>query len=162
MIVYAESSAVLSWILGESRGEAVRRCLERAEFVVTSELTLVECDRMFHRARILEELPTERIEAHRSVLLGATADWVFLHLDREIIEKARQPFPEDPQKPSPRSLTQQTGTLIGRPIWRNGLSPKSNASCLRLRGARVPFPCCQEFLPLWMCAGRRSPGFPRP
>ncbi|MCP4656641.1 MAG: type II toxin-antitoxin system VapC family toxin [bacterium] len=96
MIVYAESSAVLSWILGESGGEAVRGCLESAEFVVTSELTLVECDRMFHRARILEELAPERIEAHRSVLLGAMADWVFLRLDREIIEQAREPLPEDP------------------------------------------------------------------
>ena len=96
MIVYAESSAVLSWALGESRGEAVLRYLESAEFVVTSELTLVECDRMFHRARILEELAPERIEAHRNVLLRAMAEWVFLRLDREIVEQARGPFPEDP------------------------------------------------------------------
>ena len=49
MIVYAESSAVLSWLLGEPPGPAVRRTLEAAEFVVASDLILVECDRAFHR-----------------------------------------------------------------------------------------------------------------
>ncbi len=56
MIVYAESSAVFSWLLGEPAGPVVRRTLEAAEFVVASDLTLVECDRAFHRARSLGEL----------------------------------------------------------------------------------------------------------
>ncbi|MEP7010138.1 MAG: hypothetical protein ABJC13_07430 [Acidobacteriota bacterium] len=44
MIVYAESSAVLSWLFGEPRGSEVRSILESAEFVVTSDLTLIEVD----------------------------------------------------------------------------------------------------------------------
>jgi hypothetical protein len=40
MIVYAESSAVLSWLFGEPPGGEVRGTLEAAEFVVTSDLTV--------------------------------------------------------------------------------------------------------------------------
>lgn len=50
MILYAESSAVLAWLLGEEMGEPVRQLLAAAEGVVTSELTLLECDRVLHRS----------------------------------------------------------------------------------------------------------------
>lgn len=41
MRVYAESSAVLAWLLGEEAGEEVRGLLARAEDVFTSVLTPV-------------------------------------------------------------------------------------------------------------------------
>src|SRR6202035_951081 len=43
--LYADSSAVLSWIFGEPRGQAVRKVLAAADSVLASDLTLVECDR---------------------------------------------------------------------------------------------------------------------
>ncbi len=96
MIVYAESSAVLSWLFGEPPGAAVRRTLEAAEFVVTSDLTLVECDRAFHRARSLGELSAERFAELRSELGRLAAGWVLLRLSDEIVERARDTFPEEP------------------------------------------------------------------
>ena len=51
MIVYAESSAVLAWLLGEPSQFVVMRELERADRVVTSALTAVECSRGVARAR---------------------------------------------------------------------------------------------------------------
>ncbi|HEX9730884.1 MAG TPA: type II toxin-antitoxin system VapC family toxin [Thermoanaerobaculia bacterium] len=96
MIVYAESSAVLSWLLGEPPGDEVRRALEAAEFVVTSDLTLVECDRAFHRAQSLGELSAERFAELRSELRRVAAGWVLLRLSDEIVERAREAFPEDP------------------------------------------------------------------
>ena len=96
MIVYAESSAVLSWLLGEPPGPAVRRTLEAAEFVVTSDLTLVECDRAFHRARGLGELSAERLAELSSELRRLAAGWVLLRLNDEIVERARDTFPEEP------------------------------------------------------------------
>ena len=50
MILYAESSAVLSWLLGEPAAPVVRRELASAELVLTSELTAVECRRGLVRA----------------------------------------------------------------------------------------------------------------
>lgn len=51
--VYAESSAVLAWLLGEPSGEAVRRELAGAETVVASALTVVECDRALWRSTLV-------------------------------------------------------------------------------------------------------------
>lgn len=96
MIVYAESSAVLGWLLGEATGPEVRGVLEAAEFVVTSDLTLVECDRAFHRARSLGELSPERFAELRGELRRVAAGWVLLRLSDEIVERARDAFPEEP------------------------------------------------------------------
>ena len=47
--IYAESSAVLRWLLGASDGDRVERALTTAEAVVTSELTSTEVGRALHR-----------------------------------------------------------------------------------------------------------------
>ncbi len=96
MIVYAESSAVLAWLLGEPPGPAVRNALEAAEFVVASDLTLVECDRAFHRARSLGELSAEGFVELRHELGRLAAGWVLLRISDEIVERARDAFPEGP------------------------------------------------------------------
>jgi predicted nucleic acid-binding protein len=96
VIVYAEASAVLSWLLGEPPGNDVRSTLEAAEFVVTSELTLVECDRALHRAEALGELPADGAAYLRDALRKAASGWVLLGLDGETLDRARQRFPEEP------------------------------------------------------------------
>jgi predicted nucleic acid-binding protein len=96
VIVYAESSAVLSWLLGEPRGPRVRYILEAAEFVVTSELTLVECDRALHRARSLGQISEQVFEERSSELQKIAAGWVLLRLSDDIVARAREGFPEEP------------------------------------------------------------------
>ncbi len=56
MIVYAESSAVLTWLIGEAREATVRPLLADAERVVASTLTTVECARALARGVITERL----------------------------------------------------------------------------------------------------------
>lgn len=96
MIVYAESSAVLSWLLGESRGEVARQILAAADFVVASELTLVECDRVLHRAVSLDELSVARADEARAVLRRVSETWVLLRISGDVVERARSPFPHEP------------------------------------------------------------------
>jgi PIN domain nuclease of toxin-antitoxin system len=48
--LYAESSAVLAWLLLEREGSRVDRLLTAAESVISSDLTLIECDRALLRA----------------------------------------------------------------------------------------------------------------
>ncbi len=96
MILYAESSAVLSWLLGEPPGPQIRRALEDTDFVVTSDLTLIECDRAFHRARSLGELSADMLAEMRGELRRTAAGWTLLRLSDEIVERARGPFPEEP------------------------------------------------------------------
>ena len=47
--LYAESSAVLCWLLDEPRAPEVREALASAELVLASSLTLIECDRVLIR-----------------------------------------------------------------------------------------------------------------
>lgn len=96
MRLYAESSAVLAWLLGEGSGAAVRSLLEDADMVLASDLTLVECERVLIRAMALGEMPEATTGTRRSALNAAAARWHIVHLGREIIERARRPFPVEP------------------------------------------------------------------
>ncbi len=96
MIVYAESSAVLSWLLGEPLGPAVRNSLATAEFVVTSDLTLIECDRALHRARSLGQLSAESFTELSGELRRVVKSWTLLRISDEIVERARGEFPDEP------------------------------------------------------------------
>lgn len=96
MKLYAESSAVLAWILKQEAGDRVREALRAAEDVITSDLTLIECDRVLIRGVALGDLE-ETDGAGRRVQLSATASrWRVLRISPEIVERARQPFPAEP------------------------------------------------------------------
>ena len=96
MNLYAESSAVLAWLLGEPEGAAVRERLSQAAIVLASDLTLVECDRVLIRAistgRISEAAAADR----RGRLIQAAEHWAVLRIGEEIVERARRPFPQEP------------------------------------------------------------------
>lgn len=96
MTVYAESSAVLAWLLGEDPGDAVRGALVGADVVITSDLTLVECDRVLIRATALGELPEAEAADRRARLAAAAAHWQVLKLGADIVDRARRPFPGEP------------------------------------------------------------------
>ncbi len=96
MNLYAESSAVLAWLLGEEAAPRVRRALAAADMVLASDLTLVECDRVLIRAVALGDT-TEAAAADRRALLNtAAAHWNVLRIGPEIVDRARQPFPGEP------------------------------------------------------------------
>lgn len=96
MRLYAESSAVLAWLLGEAGGEEVRRLLAGADEVYTSALTLVEADRVLIRAQALEALKEADVIGRRRVLARASRRWHLLQLHKEILDRARRPFPGEP------------------------------------------------------------------
>jgi hypothetical protein len=94
--VYAESSAVLSWLLDEASATEVRRLLAAADTVVASDLTLIECDRVVLRAAAVGELTEAEAADRRAHLAMAAAHWHVLRIGPEIVERARQPFPGAP------------------------------------------------------------------
>lgn len=96
MRLYAESSAVLAWLFGETEGEEVRRLLAGAERVFSSVLTLVEVDRVLIRAQRVEELREGDVADRRRTLARAGRHWHLLNLHEEILERARRPFPGEP------------------------------------------------------------------
>ena len=96
MKLYAESSAVLAWLLGEEGGGPVREALRRAELVTASDLTLVECDRVLIRAVALGEIDEATAADRRAHLNAAAALWHLWRVSSEILDRARHPFPAEP------------------------------------------------------------------
>lgn len=96
MNLYAESSAILAWLLDEGAAQDVRRSLAEAENVVASDLTLTECDRVLIRAAALGELTEVEAADRRANLTGVAAHWHVLRVAPEIVDRARQPFPGEP------------------------------------------------------------------
>lgn len=96
MNLYVESSAILAWLLDESAADEVRRLLAGAEIIITSDLTLIECSRVLIRAVVLGELNETEAAERRAHLTSAAAGWHVLHIASDIIDRAKQPFPEEP------------------------------------------------------------------
>jgi predicted nucleic acid-binding protein len=96
MNLYAESSAVLAWVLGEKEGVRVYADLAAAELVVSSDLTLLECERALLRLAISGEIKEAVLADRRAALTGASAFWHLLHVVDEVLDRARLPFPVEP------------------------------------------------------------------
>jgi predicted nucleic acid-binding protein len=96
MSLYAESSAVLAWLLDEDDSAFVRRTLSESAIIIASDLTLIECDRVLHRAGALGELTEAEVADRRAHLAAAAAHWHVLRIGPEVVDRARQPFPGDP------------------------------------------------------------------
>jgi hypothetical protein len=94
--LYAESSAILAWLLDEDSAGDVRRLLAAAQIIVASDLTLIECDRVILRAAALGDLTEAEAADLRAHLTAAASHWQILRFAPEIVERARQPFPGEP------------------------------------------------------------------
>ena len=96
MNLYAETSAVLSWLLGEDRGMSARAQLAAAAAVSTSDLTLIECDRTLRRAVATGRLTAEESSRLQAVVDTASAHWTLYGMDAEIVHRSRRSFPREP------------------------------------------------------------------
>ena len=96
MNIYAESSAVLAWLLGEEAGHRVGEVLRRAELVAASDLTLLECDRVLIRTVATGEVDEATASDRRARLNAAAAPWHMWRVSWDIIDRARNPFPGEP------------------------------------------------------------------
>ena len=64
--------------------------------MTTSDLTLIECDRSLLRGAVSAAIPGERAGRLRATLARAAGHWSLLPISREIVTRARQPFPVEP------------------------------------------------------------------
>ncbi len=96
MSVYAESSAILAWLLEADAASSIRHLLQGSDIVVASDLTIIECERVLLRAVALGELTEAEAADRRAHLTTAAAHWHVLRIGPEVVERARQPFPGKP------------------------------------------------------------------
>ena len=95
MTLYAESRAVLSWLLGRRLGDAVWQSFRRAEGVFTSDLTLVEADRTLHRLAATGELDFGDAAAVRARFENVAATWVVHRITPRVVDRSRGAFPRE-------------------------------------------------------------------
>ena len=93
-MLYAETSAILRWLLRQEQAEPVRLELERAERVVASQLTPLECRRVL--ARLAPELDARSNASLRQMLFDAVRHWVLVEIDQPVRDRAGEPFPVEP------------------------------------------------------------------
>lgn len=93
-MLYAETSAVLRWLLRQEHGELVRLELQRAERVAASQLTPLECRRVL--ARLTPELDANSNATLRQMLFDAVRRWVLVEIDQPVRDRAGEPFPIEP------------------------------------------------------------------
>lgn len=96
MRLYAESSAVLAWLLDEEAGESVRPVLAAAEIVVASELTALETARVLVRATALGYLTDGDAAAAREHLMRVVDHWMVHRLTPPVLDRAGRAFPVEP------------------------------------------------------------------
>ena len=94
MTLYAETSAVLRWLLGQPDGKAIRAELARARRVVSSELTIVECERAL--VRLVGTAGAAERAGARALLAELSTRWTLVELDAAVRARAGQPFPIEP------------------------------------------------------------------
>jgi predicted nucleic acid-binding protein len=94
--LYAESSAVLEWLLGTERGPSVLAALSAAEWVVASELTTAEVARALRRLTATGQLTPENRSEIYALYMSAAAHWVFWGIDNAILSRSGEEFGVEP------------------------------------------------------------------
>lgn len=96
MKVYADSSAILSWLFGEARASAVHDILAGATLVIASTLTGIECARAVHRAASLGRITRRQADALLDEYRLLEANWDQIPMAERVVVAASEPFPVEP------------------------------------------------------------------
>lgn len=142
--LYAESSAVLAWLMGEAAADAMRSALLGAEIVVASRLTIVECGRSLVRSASTGRASEVQVADRRALLAAVAVHWAVLRLDDEILERARRPFPAEPLRTL--DALHLASALAAREAT-PGLAILSLDARIRSAGRELGFPLVPEALP---------------
>jgi len=96
VILYAESSAVLTWLLSQERESEIEEVLAEAELIISSDLTMLECERVLVRGNAIGEIAESELTRRQVMLRTAGQHWMLLGFDPPVIERAQRPFPNEP------------------------------------------------------------------
>jgi len=96
VILYAESSAVLTWLLSQEDAPKIGSTLAEAELIFSSDLTLLECERVLVRGSATGELSEGEVTNRQVILRTAAQHWMLLGFAPAVIERAQRTFPNEP------------------------------------------------------------------
>lgn len=96
MILYVESSAMLSWLLGETEGAVVGAVMAQAKAVFASRLTIAESERGLARLEAAGSLSSSDAVVLRETLTRTTAHWIRYDIGAAVLTRVGQAFPVEP------------------------------------------------------------------
>ena len=96
MTLYAETSAVLRWLLSQEGGEGIRARLAKARHVVSSRLTMIEARRVVRRAERDGWMTAAEAADVLALLAQATSTWSLLEVSEAVARRAEDAFPNEP------------------------------------------------------------------
>jgi predicted nucleic acid-binding protein len=94
--VYAESSAVLRWLLGSPDADAIAGILAKADRVITSTITSAEIGRTFRRLVATRLLSPEARDKAWVRYTSALAHWNVYAITDAVLSRTLDPFPAEP------------------------------------------------------------------
>jgi hypothetical protein len=97
-VVYAESSAVLGWLLGSPHRGTISEVLAKAPSVTTSEITHVEVARTIARLEATKVLSGPAASAAREEFDMEQSDWHVSEIAKGTWARLAAPFPVEPVK----------------------------------------------------------------
>lgn len=95
-VIYVETSALLSWLFGESQGEKVIRRINKADTILTSVVTFIEVERAIIRAERLKILNVAQSQKLRGILAKVQTGFLIMELSEEVRKRAIESFPIEP------------------------------------------------------------------
>jgi predicted nucleic acid-binding protein len=94
--VYAETSAVLGWLLGEKGSERFSASIDAAGRVLTSVLTILESNRGILRAGGEGRISQAKAARLKGLLARIAAQWYLMEVTEEVRRRAAERFPVEP------------------------------------------------------------------
>jgi predicted nucleic acid-binding protein len=94
--LYAESSAVLRWLLGAPDGDTVRALLAKAEIVATSAITPAEVARTLRRLAEAGDLDRGAHDRAWLRFRSAASHWDIYAVTHSVLAQVEERFPAEP------------------------------------------------------------------
>ena len=94
--IYIESSALLAWLLGETKGFKIASILNREAIIATSSLTLLETERNLIRAEKEGNLLAADRQKLKGLLAKSVAHWTRMEVTEEVQARVKEPFSTEP------------------------------------------------------------------
>lgn len=94
--LYFETSAVLTWLLGQARAADVSAAVDAADAVLTSSLTFAEIERALVRAEHEQLMRAADAQRLRGLVTRAGSSWIRMAVGDEVLARASRPFPVEP------------------------------------------------------------------
>ena len=94
--LYLETSALLSWLFEESNADYVSESINNAENILTSTLTLMECQRVLIRAQHEQIINQKEYHNLLGLLNQSSAEWIIMEINKQVQQGVSQIFPIEP------------------------------------------------------------------